>query len=291
VQSGGRLQPAMPIVDRVHFRVLLFRCEEDAMPAPGDDRFFTELRGCTAELARITGGDLERPVPTCPGWTFRQLATHVGRGHRWAAQIVATRAATPIPVREVADGKLPPDPAQHASWLNAGADRVIDAVTAAGSDLVWTLAGLGPASFWARRRAHEAAVHLADAQLATGRDVDLAPEAAADGVDEWLAIIAASTAGTAGPARAPAQDLRGDGQSLHFHATDPGLSGTGEWLVTRKPSGVAIVRGHGKADVAVRGPAASLLLVLTRRLPSSAPGIEVLGEQALLTHWLEHTPF
>ena len=261
------------------------------MPVPGDDRFFTELRGCTAELARITSGDLERPVPTCPGWTFRQLVTHVGRGHRWAAQIVATRATTPIPVREVADGKLPNDPAQHASWLNAGADRVIDAVMAAGSDLVWTLAGIGPASFWARRRAHEAAVHLADAQLAAGRDVDLAPEAAADGVDEWLAIIAASTAGTAGPARAPAQDLRGHGQSLHFHATDPGLSGTGEWLVTRTPSGVTTARGHGKADVAVRGPAATLLLVLTRRLPPSAPGIEVLGEQALLTHWLEHTPF
>ena len=261
------------------------------MPAPGDYRFFTELRGCTAELARITSGDLERPVPTCPGWTFRQLVTHVGRGHRWAAQIVATRSATPIPVREVADGKLPPDPAQHASWLNAGADRVIEAVTAAGSDLVWTLAGIGPASFWARRRAHEAAVHLADAQLAAGLDVNLAPEAAADGVDEWLAIIAASTGGTAGPARAPAQDLRGDGQSLHFHATDPGLSGTGEWLVTRTPSGVTTARGHGQADVAVRGPAASLLLVLTRRLPPSAPGIEVLGEQALLTHWLEHTPF
>ena len=117
------------------------------MPAPGQDRFFAELRGCTAELARIIDGDLERPVPTCPGWTFRQLATHLGRGHRWAAQIVATRAAAPIPMREVADGKLPPDPAQHASWLNAGAGQVIEAVTAAGSDLVWTLAGLGPASF------------------------------------------------------------------------------------------------------------------------------------------------
>ena len=137
----------------------------------------------------------------------------------------------------------------------------------------------------------QAAVHLADAQLAAGRDVDLAPEAAADGVDEWLAIIAASTGGTAGPARAPALNLRGDGQSLHFHATDPGLSGTGEWLVTRTPSGVTTARGHGKADVAVRGPAASLLLVLTGRLPLSAPGVEVLGEQALLTHWLEHTPF
>ena len=261
------------------------------MHAPGEDRFFAELRGCTAELARITGGDLERPVPTCPGWTFRQLATHLGRGHRWAAQIVATRATTPIPMRDVADGKLPQDPAQHAIWLNAGADRVIEAVTAAGSDLVWTLAGLGPASFWARRRAHEAAVHLADAQLAAGRDVDLAPDAAADGVDEWLARIAAGTGGTTDPARTQPQDLRGDGQSLHFHATDPGLSGTGEWLVTRAPSGVTVQHGHGKADVAVRGPAASLLLVLTRRLPPSDPGIEILGEQALLIHWLQHTPF
>ena len=152
------------------------------MPAPGYDRFFAELRGCTEELARIIDRDLERPVPTCPGWTFRQLATHLGRGHRWAAQIVATRAATPIPMREVAGGKLPEDPAQHASWLNVGANQVIEAVTAAGSDLVWTLAGMGPASFWARRRAHEAAVHLADAQLAAGLDVDLAPESAADGV-------------------------------------------------------------------------------------------------------------
>jgi uncharacterized protein (TIGR03083 family) len=255
------------------------------MPAPGYDRFFAELRECTAELALIIDGDLERPVPTCPGWTFRQLATHVGRGHRWAAQIVATRATTPIPMREVVDGKLPQDPAQHASWLNAGAGQVIEAVTGAGSDLVWTLVGIGPASFWARRRAHEAAVHLADAQLAAGLDVDLAAEFAADGVDEWLARIAVA------PTDGQVSDLRGDGQSLHFHATDPGLSGTGEWLVTRTPSGVAVARGHGKADVAVRGPAASLLLILTRRLPPSDPAIQILGEQDLLTHWLRHTPF
>ncbi len=261
------------------------------MHPPGDDRFFTELRGCTAELARIIDGDLERPVPTCPGWTFRQLATHLGRGHRWAAQIVATRATEPIPMREVADGKLPEDPARHAHWLNAGAGQVIEAVTAAGSDPVWTFTGLRPASFWARRRAHEAAVHLADAQLAAGRDVDLAPEVATDGVDELLTIIAADTQGATGPARAQAQDLRGDGQSLHFHATDPGLSGTGEWLVTRTPSGITVQHGHGKADVAVRGPAASLLLVLTRRLPPSDPAIEVLGEHALLDHWLQYTPF
>ncbi len=257
----------------------------------GSDRFFACLRACTAELARITGGDLDRPVPACPGWTFRQLATHLGRGHRWAAQIVATRAAGPIPVREVADGKLPEDPAQHAPWLNAGANQVIEAVAAAGSDLAWTLTGMGPASFWARRRAHEAAVHLADAQLAAGQDVDLAPDLAADGVDEWLGLIAAGTEGAAGPGRAGAPELCGDGQTLHFHATGPGLPGTGEWLVTRTPSGVTVEHGHRKADAAVRGPAVSLLLVLTRRLPPSHPAVEISGEQELLTHWLQHTPF
>ena len=168
------------------------------MHAPEDDRFSAGLRACTAELARIIDGDLDRPVPTCPGWTFRQLATHLGRGHRWAAQIVATRATAPVPVREVADGKLPEDPVRHAPWLNAGADQVIEAVAAAGSELVWTMTGMRPASFWLRRRAHEAAVHLADAQLAAGRDVDLASDLAADGVDEWLGLLAAGAAGPAG---------------------------------------------------------------------------------------------
>jgi len=49
--------------------------------------------------------------------------------------------------------------------------------------------------------------------------------------------------------------------------------------------------GHAKADVAVRVPAARPLLLLTRRLPASEPGVEISGEQALLTRWLEHTPF
>jgi uncharacterized protein (TIGR03083 family) len=251
-----------------------------------DDRFFTELRACTAELGRIIDGDLDRPVPTCPGWTFKQLATHVGRGHRWAAQIVATRASAPASTRDVPNGRMPDDPSQHQAWLAESADLVADAVTAVGDEPVWTFTGPRPARWWARRRAHEVAVHLADAQLAVGRDVDLAPAFAADGVDEWLGLVMASTAN---PDQARA--LGGDGQTLHFHATDPGLDGMGEWLVTRTPSGVTVAPGHAKADVAVRGPAARLLLVLTRRIPAGDPALEVLGNQALLTHWLEHTPF
>lgn len=257
------------------------------MPPITAGRLYAGLRECTAELAGIVSGDLARPVPTCPGWTFKQLATHVGRGHRWAAEIVATRAPVPIPMSEVPDGKLPADPELRAQWLNAGAALVIAAVTAAGDDLVWTFTGNRPAGFWARRRAHEAAVHLADAQLATGQDAGLAADMAADGIGEWLDLV------TANPelARAWPQDGQGEGRTLHFHATDDGLDGAGEWLVRRTPSGIRAEPGHGKADVAVRGPAAHLLLVLTRRLPPTDPAVEILGDQALLTHWLAHTPF
>jgi uncharacterized protein (TIGR03083 family) len=256
-----------------------------------DDRFCAELRERTWKLAEIVAGDLAHPVPTCPEWTFRQLATHVGRGHRWAAEIVATRAAEAIPLREVPDGKLPEDPARHAEWLTASANLVVDAVTAAGDAVVWTFIGMRPAGFWARRRAHEIAVHLADAQLATGHDADIPADLAADGISEWFAIITEGTKGTNDLIQAQSQGVRGDGQTLHFHATDDGLDGAGEWLVRRTPSGITVEHGHGKADVALRGPAAGLLLVLTRRLPASDPAIEVLGDQDLLAHWLEHTPF
>ena len=180
---------------------------------------------------------------------------------------------------------MPDDPAQHEAWLTESADLVAEAVAAAGDEPVWTFTGPRPARWWARRRAHEVAVHLADAQFAAGRDVDLAPGFAADGVDQWLGLVVASTAI---PDQARAGRQRPD-PPLPRHRPRPGWNG--EWLVARTPSGITVEPGHAKAEVAVRAPAARLLLPLTRRLPASEPGVEISGEQALLTHWLEHPPF
>ena len=157
------------------------------MTSPSTERFSTEIRASTATLASIIdGADLTRSVPTCPDWTLRQLATHVGRAHRWAGEIVATRSAEFIPFRAVPDGRLPDDPDRHAGWLRDGADRLIDAVREAGTDPVWAFTGLRPASFWARRMAHETAVHRADAEIAVGRAPVIDPGIAVDGIDEWL---------------------------------------------------------------------------------------------------------
>ena len=68
--------------------------------------------------------------------------------------------------------------------------------------------------------------------------------------------------------------MRGDGQTLHFHATDA----PGEWLARREQDGIVAGTHARQGDVAVRGPAADLLLVISRRrVLAAAPALEVFG--------------
>ena len=252
------------------------------------ERFYAEISASTAMLASIIdGADLTKAVPTCPDWTLRQLATHVGRAHRWAAEIVATRSAEFIPFRAVPDGRIPDDPAWHAGWLREGAERLITTVREAGAAPVWAFARLRPASFWARRMAHETAVHRADAEIATGRTPVIDTAIAVDGIDEWLGLE--DMLGDSG------QDSRlaalADGQVLHLHATDEGLGGTGEWLVRGAGGRITVTHGHGQGDAAVRGPASALLLVMVRRLPPDDAPVQIIGDRAVLERWLAATPF
>jgi uncharacterized protein (TIGR03083 family) len=250
-------------------------------------RYFAQIESSTAAIAGLVGSaDLSLPIPTCPEWTLRQLATHVGRAHRWAAAITSTRSAEFIPFRSVPDGRLPDDPAEHAGWLTAGAQRVIDAVRDAGQDRVWAFGGQVPAAFWGRRMCHETVVHAADAVLAAGQQPEIPAPVGADAIDEWLTLSSGSP-GQPDP-RAAALPQRG---TLQVHATDDGLTGTSEWLVSLEPGRVSMRPEHRSADVTLAGPAASLLLVLLRRLPADDPAVAVSGDTGLLAGWLAATPF
>jgi uncharacterized protein (TIGR03083 family) len=243
------------------------------------------VTGSAGTLAGIAAtADLTTTVPTCPDWTLKQLITHVGRAHRWAAAIVATQAAEPIPLREVPDGRLPDDQADRPAWLRDGAARLAGAV-ATGSGPVWTHLGPGPASYWARRMAHETAVHRADGQLTVGTRPEIDPVIAADGIAEWLGFLPAGPAGAGSGRPAPVPE----GKAVHFHATDEGADG--EWLVRGGPGGVTVAAGHARGDMALRGPASAILLVMLRRLPPDDPDVEILGDRSLLDGWLAATPF
>ena len=228
----------------------------------------------------IRHADLSTPVPTCPGWSLLQLFRHVGRGHRWAAQIVAERRSEPLDPRTVSNGKPPEDPDGAIDWFHDSARALLDAVAQVGADTpVWTFVGPRPAAWWIRRRLHEETVHRADAELALGRPVDLSAPLAADGISEWLDILA----GRPGPLA--------EGVRMHLHATDPMLGETGEWTVEGTEDGITWQHGHAKGDVALRGGATALLLALTRRQTAKEAGLEVLGDEAVWTGWLAATPF
>lgn len=234
----------------------------------------------------VRSGDPQLAIPTCPEWNLTQLFRHVGRGHRWAAQIVADRLDHALDPRDVVDGKPPADPDAAIDWLDDGARRVVEAITQIGPDNpAWTFLGPRPAVWWLRRRIHEATVHRADAALALGRDFALSPELAADGISEWLDLITARL-GRAGP-------LLADGVSVHLHATDDGLGQAGEWTISRSGDTDALSwsHEHGKGSVALRGPARDLFLVIMRRVPVADTDIAVFGDAEVWQDWVDHTAF
>ena len=230
----------------------------------------------------IRSADPATPVPTCGDWNLKQLFRHVGRGNRWAAQIVSERRLQPLDPRDVRDGRPPEDADAAIEWLNRGAQLMIDAVERVGTERVWTFVGPRPAGWWIRRRVHEVAVHRIDAALAVGAPTDLPAELAADSLSEWIELA------TVDKSRAPAIDR---GQTIHLHATDEELGPTGEWTIVHDDDGLWWSHSHGKGDVALRGPVNALLLATVRRRTADEAGLEVFGDSAVWDRWLDRTPF
>ena len=246
-----------------------------------------------AECASAAGG--EAPAPTCPGWTVTSLVEHVGQTQHWVSEIVERRITDPSELpTEVAE--LPAEPQAWPAWLSDAADRA----TAACSDAallapVFNAAGddRTGAQFWLHTLLNETVVHGFDVAAAAGHDhdYDLAADIAAGLITNHLAMLASPTWTAQRPESAAA--MRGSGETLHWHATDePSLGDSGEWHIERHPDGVRWQPRHGTADVTVRGPATSLLLVLTRRLPLTgehAAHVTIDGDVELARHWVRHT--
>jgi hypothetical protein len=134
-------------------------------------------------------------------------------------------------------------------------------------------------------------VHRFDAESAAAGMLsdrfDVATDLAADGVSDMLCTV--ETLSSADGFESVFLGLRGNGQTLSFHATDDALGNGGDWRAARTASGVRWEHTRGESDVAVRGPAADLMLVLNRRW--SPTRLEVLGDTALFEHWLENSKF
>ncbi len=228
-----------------------------------------------ALLAAVaTQGPLDAPVPACPGWDVARLTAHVGRSLRWATVAVLTRAE-PGP----AAIETPPRGPDAVGWFEVSVDPLLDALRNHYEPNGWNFMGAPDpdATFWSRREAVETAIHRWDAEQAVGGSGDAAP------IDAVLAVggIEEQLFGW-GPFQLGNHDGIDIGGSVHIHCIDI----DGEWTLKTDDGVLQVDRGHAKGDVALRGPASSVLLVLWRRLEAGSEGTEVFGDSAVLDRWL-----
>jgi uncharacterized protein (TIGR03083 family) len=234
--------------------------------------------GDAAQRAGLTAD-----VPSCPAWQMRDLLRHISYVHRWAAAYVTEQRRDPVPDRrnepQILAGGPPDD--ELLDWYRAGHAALVTALTDAdpGLECYAFLPASSPRAFWARRQAHETAIHRVDAELATAQPTPFRSRFADDGIDELIM-------GFFG--RDPAQMTeaqRHDGRiSMQVTATDTGNS----WLIRLTSSGALaaeVQRGTGSADCQLIGPAAGLYLALWNRAEPSAAEIQVSGDEIVLEKW------
>ena len=226
-------------------------------------------------VAALAPEALERAVPSCPGWTVARLVGHLGRVHTWAAGHLS---GGPDAEGDVSTGDRPPEGDAILPWYRERLDLLLAELDRHAPDAAArTFVGTRTTAWWARRQAHELAVHRWDAEhgVSPGGEHPIDAALAADGIDEWFEVfVPRFLARREEPMPA---DLVG--ATLHLHCTDDGLAaGTGEWLVRLTEDGCEVERSHAKGDAALRGPASDLLLAVWHRVPLG--GLDVIGDAA-----------
>jgi uncharacterized protein (TIGR03083 family) len=120
-------------------------------------------------------------------WDVRKLVVHLGGVHRWAADIIDTSSATFETLAGQAVGSGPGDD-ELVEWFENGHAALVETLRLAPDalDCATFLPADSPRHFWARRQAHETAIHRADAQGAAGVVTPFETAFAQDGIAEVL---------------------------------------------------------------------------------------------------------
>lgn len=203
--------------------------------------------------AALRTGDRTVPVPSCPGWTVADLGEHLTDVHRWALGQLVGDKQEPRPCADLTRADL-------ADRFRAGADALIGALRTRTADTACTaIYPPDTAATWARRQAHETAIHLWDAQRALGGDPRLQAELATDGVREVVDDLY------------PRQVRLGRVEPL----TEPVV-----FAFTDAP-GEAVL-GAGEPAVRVAGRAEDVLLVLWGRRTPDSVDLTVDGDRGAL---------
>lgn len=212
------------------------------------------------------GAGLDARVPGCPDWTIRELLVHTGGVHRWAAAIVGGALVENDQATRDAVGTGPPDNAL-LDWFRTGHEALVSTLRGAdpGLECFTFLPAPSGLAFWARRQAHETAIHRVDAESATGASSPIGAAFAADGIAEMLTCFAAR--------RKP----RGAG-TIGLHPDD----GSAPWRVTLTAGGISARPEDGdRAGATVSGSTSDIYRWLWNR----AADVRISGDAEVAALW------
>jgi uncharacterized protein (TIGR03083 family) len=226
---------------------------------------------------------LAAAVPSCPSWQVKDLLRHTGYIHRWAARHITECSLEVIDGPSEAEilrgGATDPD---LLDWFRAGHSALVETLAAADPavECATFMAAPSPLAFWARRQAHETAIHRADAERAAAATPDYPAEFAADGIDELITGFGARRK------YQPQDSPAADGGLLRVVATDTGDAWSIELrqdrLQPRRETGAGAADGTG---CTVSGPASGLYLYLWNRADAAEADVTVTGDPGLLASW------
>ncbi len=227
------------------------------------DKWLEVLRKGAAAVAATPPEYLNCDVPSCPGWTARDVVAHLGGVHRWAVGVLVGQK---VPYADV-DPDAPAGE-QILGWYSERADKLGAALTSKDIDTpTKSLFGERPVRFWYRRQAQEVAVHRWDIEHAyRGWDADPIDTAlAADGIAEWSELFTPRLLGRGG---GTPQDLQG--ARILLRANDGG----GSWLLRADAGSIGIVDDDATVDATITASTSDLLLALWHRVPLSRLTVE-----------------
>jgi uncharacterized protein (TIGR03083 family) len=201
-------------------------------------------------LVDAASGSLSEEVPSCPGWNVSDLVSHVAQvyEHKMACTALG-RFPDPWPPEWPADR----DPIE---WFGDARRRLLEMFEANGPttpSATWWPADQ-TVGFWARRMAHETAVHRTDAELAIGAPTPVDAELAVDGVEEVLLLMLAGD-------WSDEPDDAATGQRVAIS------TGGRTWDVTLGRESVSIAENGGAGDATLGGNPSDVLLWLWGRSP------------------------
>ncbi len=239
-----------------------------------------------ADAAERAG--LDAAVPPCPPWLVKDLLRHTGYVHRWAARHITEGPAQVLdgpPEEEILRGGA--DDAGLLAWFRAGHAALTETLAAADPALECGtfMAAPSPLAFWARRQAHETAIHRADAEAAIGTTPDYPAEFAADGIDELIMGF-----GRRRKYQPGADPKTADSGQLHVLAADTGDAWSikaqeGRLQPRRTDSQDSGADGPESAGCTVSGPASGVYLYLWNRASAAQADVTVTGDPGLLASW------